>query len=109
MALQSQNLVPRLPKNAEELCNEEDMTVLWPILGVNSKGERGRDPRCPSAKKCEVCSRRYPEDNIKSQCKAFLEPVPKKGCDIWEVCETARRNTIKKKKELIRSSGVSTL
>ena len=46
---------------------------------------------------------------MKSQCKACQEPVPKRGCDIREVCETARRNTIKKKKDLIRSSGISSL
>ena len=32
----------RLPCNAGQLCNEEDTTLLWPILGVNSKGEKGQ-------------------------------------------------------------------
>ena len=99
----------RRPCNAEELCNEEDMTLLWPILGVNSKGEKGRDPRCPSAKRCTICSSRCPEDNIKSQCKACQDPLHRRGCDVREVCETARRNTIKKKKDIIRSSGLSSL
>ena len=99
----------KLPLNAEELCNEEDMSILWPILGVNSKGEKSRDPRCPSAKRCNICSSICPEDDEKPQCKACLDPLHRRGCDARKICETARWNTIRKKKELILSSGLSSL
>ena len=105
----SPNLKQKLPGNAEELCNEENISILWPILGVNSKGEKGRDPRCPSSKRCVICSSRCPEDNEKPQCKACLDPLHRRGCDAREICETARWNTIRKKKEAIRSSGISSL
>ena len=82
------------PYSVEDLCNEEDMSILWPILGVNSRGEKGRDPRCPSAKKCKICSSRCPEDNIKLQCKACLDPLHRRGCNVRDICEAARRNYV---------------
>ena len=95
--------------SVEDLCNEKDMSILWPLLGVNSRGEKGRDPWCPSAKRCEVCSRRCPERNSKPQCKACVDSLHRRGCNVREICEAARRATIRKKIEIIRSSGISSL